>query len=93
MLGEEPTYGLVGDARNRVPVQRIPNVEREKTARLQDTRRLANSGRLVGKKHEAELADDGIEAVVLERQVERVGLPFATASMVRFITPHSHIRY
>ena len=52
----------------------IPDVEEEMPARAEDAPRLAVAGDAVGEEHRAELAEDEIEARVVERQRQGIGL-------------------
>ena len=52
----------------------IPYGEDETTAWLQDAAGLAVSPELVGKEHDAELASDDVEHLILERQGQSIGL-------------------
>src|SRR3546814_14803642 len=57
------------DAVARRVLDRVAHGDRQPTARLKDPHHLAKRLRLVLEEHEAELADDGVEAVVQQREV------------------------
>ena len=55
----------------------VPHIEKEKTVRPQDPARLLVALNLVGKEHHAELAGHRIEALILKRQCQGIGMsPF-----------------
>ncbi len=62
------------------------------TARLQDAARFLVALHLVGKKHRAELAGHGVEASVLERQGQSVGL-FPRNPAVGRLAPFGMIKH
>ena len=58
----------------------VPYAEQECPSRAQHTPHFGECGRLVRKKHGAELADDEVEHFIAERQLHRVRLaPFDSA--------------
>ncbi len=57
-----------------VRVDRVPRAEQQSALWPQDPPRLAKRTGLVGEEHDAELADEEIELIVVEGQVLRVGL-------------------
>src|SRR5581483_7907188 len=72
--GEARLHGSRDDIGELVLFDAIPYAEDENAAAPEHPARLGQSLRLVGKEHGAELADDGVEAVVAERQLHGVGL-------------------
>src|SRR5262245_9086425 len=70
---EELAHRLVGDARERVPIHRVPHIEKILPAWLEDAKRLADACGLVGEEHEPELADHSVEGAIGERQAGGVG--------------------
>ena len=74
ILGIQAGQRLGDGVSERVRLDAIPHIEQKTPARLEHPARLAIARHPVGKEHRAELADDGIEPVIVERQIERVGL-------------------
>src|SRR5262245_26990701 len=70
---EELAYGLVGDARERVSVHRVPHIEEIVPAGLEDAKRLSDARGLVGEEHQPELADHSVEGAIGERQAGGIG--------------------
>ncbi len=75
IVGEQLGDRGSGDFRGKVAVDPVPDHQKIMAAVAQHPARFGIPGDLVGKEHHAELADDEIEAGVLERKVERIGLP------------------
>src|SRR5262245_54574800 len=71
--GEALAHRLVGDARERVPIHRVPHIEKILPAGLEDAKRLSDACDLVGEEHEPELADHSVEGAIGERQAGGVG--------------------
>jgi hypothetical protein len=87
--GEERCECLIGDATERVPSERVPDVEAIPTAMLQHTLRFARAGRLVREEHHAELTHDLVELARFERQRGAVGgTPFEARRLPHRLPSH-----
>ena len=77
IVGEEVDQHLLGDLGERVALDRVPDGEQIMAAAREDAVRFGMRAHPVGEEHRAELADDEVEARVLEGKLLRVGLPKA----------------
>jgi hypothetical protein len=73
VVGKEFAQHLVLPALRRVETVRIPHAEEIMSARREDAICLAIGLLLVREKHDAELTDEGVEALVGKWQVGRIG--------------------
>src|SRR5215510_8709676 len=84
--GEELAHALVGDARERVSVHRVPDTEEIVPAGFEHAKRFTDTRDLVGEEHEPELADHRVEGAIGERQAGGVGgLPLDVTSVGRHL--------
>lgn len=74
VVRKESSHRFGDDVRELVLLDPVSDVEEESPARLQHSPRLAKRGLLVGKEHDAELTDNGVELFVLKRQGHGIGL-------------------
>ena len=71
----------------------VPDVEKKNAAGFEDAMRFARAQCFVGKKHDAELADDCVEGAIVEWQAARVRLfPFVCVVLVKLRGGGSHHR-
>src|SRR6187431_1225439 len=83
IVRKESGYRFVRNRGEIIVLDRAPDIEKKRSAWLQDTLCLAHRLELVGHKHQAELADHGIERPGLEREFARIRL-FPIHGLARF---------
>src|SRR4051812_42004508 len=82
---EKTRNGFVRDFSQRILLHRIPDIEKENAVRLENAMRFLRGARFVWDKHDPELAEDGVEGVIGERQIAGIGLlPFDRVAFREF---------
>ena len=70
----------------------IPGIENEAPARLQNPHRLSIAGNAVWEKHDAKLTAHDVKHIVIEWQIEGIGL-LPVDTRVRWLLRHSPIKH